>query len=88
MGGKRGTIARCKRCRSLSALYPAAQVTRAAEHGFYRILSIHEISADSPENRGGEGSECISLKTEGWVEMEVVASLVGGRKWMREFYVK
>lgn len=41
--GKRGTIARCKRCRSLSTLYPAAQVTRAAEHGFYRILSIHEI---------------------------------------------
>lgn len=41
-----------------------------------------------PKTEGGEGSECISLKTEGWVEMEVVASLVGGQKWMREFYVK
>lgn len=45
-GGQWETRNDRKRCRSLSTLYPAAQVTRAAEHGFYRILSIHEILAD------------------------------------------
>lgn len=53
MGGKRSRAF----CRSLSALYPAAQVTRAAEHGFHRILSTHEI-------RGREGGR--DEKKEGW----------------------
>lgn len=55
MGGKRSRAF----CRSLSALYPAAQVTRAAEHGFHRILSTHEI-------RGREGGMYFVEKKEGW----------------------